>query len=98
VTTEVICRASTERCETCAGIPADARFLSTVSQGKDALLLRRLLSSLNMDPAQLTRSQKTRCDGCTRITPSCDIVNYGCIESGHRQLCSQCFNKKWRKQ
>jgi hypothetical protein len=42
----------------------------------------------------LTRSRETRCDSCTRITPSYDIVNYGSIEGGYRHLCSQCFNKE----
>ena len=46
------------------------------------------------DPTQLTRSRETRCDSCTRITPSYDIVNYGSIEGGYRHLCSQCFNKE----
>ena len=54
-----------------------------------------LLCSLKMnDPTQLTRSRETRCDSCTRITPSYDIVNYGSIEGGYRHLCSQCFNKE----
>jgi len=54
-----------------------------------------LLCSLKMnDPTQLTRSWETRCDSCTRITPSYDIVNYGSIEGGYRHLCSQCFNKE----
>jgi hypothetical protein len=46
------------------------------------------------DPSQLTRSRETRCDSCTRITPSYDIVKYGSIEGGYRHLCSQCFNKE----
>lgn len=35
---------------------------------------------------------QTHCDGCGQLTPSYDIVNYGSLERGYRQLCSQCFN------
>jgi hypothetical protein len=41
-----------------------------------------------------TRIPETRCDSCTRITPSYDIINYGSTEDGYRDLCSQCFNKE----
>jgi len=54
-----------------------------------------LLCSLNLDhQAQSTRSRETRCDNCTRITPSYDLAKYGSIEGGYRHLCSQCFNKE----
>lgn len=33
-----------------------------------------------------------RCDSCATAVPSYDIVNYGSIEGGYRQLCSHCFN------
>jgi len=46
------------------------------------------------DPAQLTQSPKTRCDSCTRVTPSYDIIHCGSIEGGYRHLCSQSFNKE----
>ena len=48
-----------------------------------------------MDPA--ARSQQIRCDVCSQITPSYDIVNYGSIEHGYRRLCSQCFNMEVAK-
>ncbi len=51
----------------------------------------RLLCSLKMDPAEFTRSKQIRCDGCSQITPSYDIVNYGSMEHGYRRLCSHCF-------
>ena len=35
---------------------------------------------------------QTHCDGCGQLTASYDIVNYGSLERGYRQLCSQCFN------
>ncbi len=57
----------------------------------------RLLCSLNMDPAEFARHQQIRCDGCSQITPSYDIVNYGSMEGGYRRLCSQCFNTEVAK-
>jgi hypothetical protein len=53
-----------------------------------------LLCSVKMNRAESTRSQQIRCDGCTQITASYDIVNYGSMEGGYRQLCGQCFNKE----
>jgi hypothetical protein len=32
------------------------------------------------------------CDACGRAVPAYDVVNYGSIEQGHRELCSRCFN------
>ncbi len=50
-----------------------------------------------MDSAKLPRHQQIRCDGCSQMTPSYDIVNYGSIEHGYRRLCSQCFNTEVAK-
>ena len=33
-----------------------------------------------------------RCEACGTATPAYDMVNYGSIEGGYRQLCSQCLN------
>ena len=33
-----------------------------------------------------------RCEACGTATPGYDMVNYGSIEGGYRQLCSQCLN------
>jgi hypothetical protein len=33
-----------------------------------------------------------RCEACDTAIPAYDIVSYGSIEHGYRQLCSQCFN------
>ena len=33
-----------------------------------------------------------RCEGCGERTPSHDIITYGGIDSGHRRICSRCFN------
>jgi hypothetical protein len=57
----------------------------------------RLLYSLKMKPAEPTRSQQIHCDGCGQITPSYDIVSYGSMERGYRELCSQCFNQEVAK-
>ena len=50
-----------------------------------------------MDPAEFTGSQQIRCDGCSQITPSYEIVNYGSMEHGYRRLCGQCFNMEVAK-
>ena len=34
----------------------------------------------------------TRCEACGTAVPGYDVVNYGSIEAGYRQLCCQCFN------
>lgn len=33
-----------------------------------------------------------RCEECGTAVPAYDMVSYGSIENGYRQLCSQCFN------
>lgn len=58
---------------------------------------RPLLCSLNMDTVAPAPRRQTRCDGCSQITPSYDIVNYGSIEQGYRHLCSRCFNTEVAK-
>jgi hypothetical protein len=45
-----------------------------------------------MDRVEIGRAQQIRCATCSQITPGYDTVNYGSIEKGYRQLCSQCFN------
>ncbi len=37
--------------------------------------------------------QSIPCERCGQATPSYDIVNYGSMDHGYKQLCSQCFNK-----
>jgi hypothetical protein len=44
-----------------------------------------------MDTAR-SAPQQIRCDACGRSTPDYDIVHYGSIERGYRQLCNQCVN------
>jgi hypothetical protein len=50
-----------------------------------------------MKSAESPRIEKIRCDTCGQITPSYDIVSYGSMESGYRELCSQCFNMEVAK-
>jgi len=45
-----------------------------------------------MDPVEAPPPHQIRCDGCSQTTPSYDIVHYGSMEQGYRQLCSRCFN------
>ena len=51
-----------------------------------------LLCSLNMDPVEAPPPHQIRCDGCSQTTSSYDVVHYGSMEQGYRQLCSRCFN------
>lgn len=37
-------------------------------------------------------AETIRCEGCGELTPSHDIMIYGGVNGGHRQLCSRCFN------
>lgn len=52
----------------------------------------RLLCSLKMDTVEVPRPCQVHCDGCSQITPGYDIVHYGSMDQGYRQLCSRCFN------
>ena len=45
-----------------------------------------------MDHAALGRTQRIRCADCDEFTPRHDIINYGSIGKGYRQICSRCFN------
>jgi hypothetical protein len=37
---------------------------------------------------------RVRCHSCHEPTPPYDIVYYGTIEAGYRDLCSRCFNEE----
>lgn len=50
-----------------------------------------------MDRVEVNRKKETRCSNCGEIAPNYDIVQYGSIEKGYRQLCSQCFNAEVAK-
>jgi hypothetical protein len=43
------------------------------------------------------RMQQIHCEGCGQLTPGYDIVHYGSIERGYRDLCSRCFNAEVAK-
>ena len=51
-----------------------------------------------MKQSGVTQNPEVCCSACSQTTPSYDIVNYGSIEQGYRQLCSQCFNQEVAKQ
>jgi len=36
--------------------------------------------------------EQIQCEGCGESTPGHDIVSYGGMDNGYRQLCSRCFN------
>jgi len=36
--------------------------------------------------------RQVECEGCGESTPDYDIVSYGTMGQGYRQLCSRCFN------
>ncbi|MCX6634367.1 MAG: hypothetical protein NT090_04650, partial [Acidobacteria bacterium] len=36
--------------------------------------------------------RQTRCNSCGRTAPDYDIINYGSVEKGYRELCTKCFN------
>ena len=35
---------------------------------------------------------KIKCEGCGRRTPSFEVVDYGSMDTGYKQLCRRCFN------
>jgi len=45
-----------------------------------------------MDSVKAPLLHQTRCDGCSQMMPSYDIVHYGSIDHGYKRLCSGCFN------
>ena len=38
------------------------------------------------------RSNTTVCEACGSAVPTYDVVSYGSIERGYRELCTRCFN------
>jgi hypothetical protein len=43
---------------------------------------------------ELDTMQKTKCEGCGRQTPSFEIVEFGSMKNGYKQLCRRCFNSE----
>ena len=50
-----------------------------------------------MDRVERGSANQTRCATCGQVTPDYDIVNYGSIEDGYRELCNQCLNAEVAK-
>lgn len=36
--------------------------------------------------------QQVTCEGCGQRTPGYDVIHYGSMERGYKQLCTRCFN------
>ncbi len=45
-----------------------------------------------MDSTKSGQDQQIRCARCGQVTPSYEIVNYGSMEHGYREICLQCLN------
>ena len=45
-----------------------------------------------MDSAKSGQDQQIRCARCDQSTPSYEIVNYGSMEHGYKQICNRCLN------
>ena len=45
-----------------------------------------------MDSTKSGQDQQIRCARCGQITPTFEIVNYGSMEHGYREICLQCLN------
>ena len=50
-----------------------------------------------MDRVERGSANQTRCATCGQVTPDYDLVNYGSIEDGYRELCNQCLNAEVAK-
>ena len=50
-----------------------------------------------MDRVERGPANQTRCATCGQVTPDYDIVKYGSIEDGYRELCNQCLNAEVAK-
>lgn len=45
-----------------------------------------------MDSTKAGQDQQIHCARCGQVTPSYEIVNYGSMEHGYRQICLKCLN------
>ena len=50
-----------------------------------------------MEPAKPKQDQQIRCASCGQNTPGYEIVNYGSMESGYKQVCNRCLNAEMAK-
>jgi hypothetical protein len=55
-------------------------------------VLRRIWHATIVTLKQEINMHQDRCEKCGEITPGYDTVHYGSMDSGYRQLCTQCFN------
>jgi len=47
-----------------------------------------------MEPKESRQSQQVRCERCGELVPSYEVVNYGSMEQGYKQVCYQCLNEE----
>jgi hypothetical protein len=38
-----------------------------------------------------------RCGGCGQLVPGYDVINYGAMDQGYKELCGRCFNSEVAK-
>jgi hypothetical protein len=38
-----------------------------------------------------------RCEGCGQLVPGYDVINYGSMDQGYKELCGRCFNSEVAK-
>ena len=38
-----------------------------------------------------------RCEGCGQLVPDYDVINYGSMDRGYKELCGRCFNSEVAK-
>ena len=48
----------------------------------------------DMESAASGQGQQIRCARCGQITPSYEIVHYGSMEQGYKEVCYPCLNKE----
>lgn len=52
----------------------------------------RWYAQLKVDQVNGRRTQQTRCKSCGRTVTDYDVINYGSVDAGYRELCAKCFN------
>jgi len=45
-----------------------------------------------VDQLKVRPTQQSRCKTCGRAVPGYDVISFGSVEAGYRDLCTKCFN------
>lgn len=82
---------------TCAFLPPDDRFFRPLAAPASRTAVRQACgnrrASVNIATMRVLASDPIRSIASFRLpVPSYDMVHYGSVEDGYRQLCTQCFN------